>query len=322
VKKLAIVVALWGLLAASPVQAKTFIGVLWPMFGPLPAPGLVELVAELKTMPDVEVRTYLHQEWPSLVDDLDRQPPGTRTLVVGYSLGANATAFVANKAKYIDAIVALQPSMLSWNPPVTGKFGRMIEIYDPNPLLTFGGMGSKKLTGANIEYITNDDSHPGAQFSSQFRNVVKGEVATLAAADRVEVAQAATPRPLALAQLDRSENLQAAAAPPTSRQRDAADTNRLGMTPTEMPQPPAPAPAPVALEQVAPESVAFLDAVTNAVNSGDLSGPRELTRAAMMDYAKRVYGGVLDVSRQAAFDSHPPAGDAVIAAAFSSSGSL
>ena len=55
------------------------------------------------------------------------------------------------------------------------------------------------------------------------------------------------------------------------------------MTPTEMPQPPAP--APVALEQVAPESVAFLDAVTNAVNSGDLSGPRELTRAAMMDYA-------------------------------------
>ena len=89
--------------------------------------------------------------------------------------------------------------MLSWNPPVTGKFGRMIEIYDPNPLLTFGGMGSKKLTGANIEYITNDDSHPGAQFSSQFRNAVKGEVATLAAADRVEVAQAATPRPLALA---------------------------------------------------------------------------------------------------------------------------
>ena len=37
------------------------------MFGPLPAIGLVELVAELKTMPDVEVETYVHQAWPSLV---------------------------------------------------------------------------------------------------------------------------------------------------------------------------------------------------------------------------------------------------------------
>ncbi|MGA8356798.1 MAG: hypothetical protein WB772_05525, partial [Xanthobacteraceae bacterium] len=63
-KKLAIAVALCGLLIGTPVQAKTFVGVLWPMFGPLPAIGLVELVAELKTMPDVEVETYVHQAWP------------------------------------------------------------------------------------------------------------------------------------------------------------------------------------------------------------------------------------------------------------------
>ncbi|MGC2132180.1 MAG: hypothetical protein WA661_02875, partial [Xanthobacteraceae bacterium] len=60
-KKLAIAVALCGLLIGTPVRAKTFVGVLWPMFGPLPAIGLVELVAELKTMPDVEVETYVHQ---------------------------------------------------------------------------------------------------------------------------------------------------------------------------------------------------------------------------------------------------------------------
>ena len=95
------------------------------MFGPLPAPGLVELVAELRKMPDVEVRTYLHQSWPALVEDIDRQPPGTHTVVVGYSLGANSSVFVANKAKYVDLIVALQPSMFSWNPGVTGNVGRM-----------------------------------------------------------------------------------------------------------------------------------------------------------------------------------------------------
>src|SRR5277367_1808937 len=144
VKKLSLALALCGSLACSPVHAKTFVAVLWPMFGPLPAIGLVELVAELKTMPDVEVETYLHQEWPALVEDLGRQEPGTHTFVIGYSLGANATAFVANKSKYIDLIIALQPSMLSWNPPVTGKVGRMIEVYNPNPWMTFGGMGSKR----------------------------------------------------------------------------------------------------------------------------------------------------------------------------------
>ncbi|MGC2076104.1 MAG: hypothetical protein WA728_08755 [Xanthobacteraceae bacterium] len=180
-KKRSIALALCGSLVCSPVYAKTFVGVLWPMFGPTAAPGLVELVAELKMMPDVEVRTYLHQSWPSLVEDIDQQPSGTHTVVVGYSLGANSSVFVANKAKYVDLIIALQPSMLSWNPPVTGSVGRMIEIYNPNPWMTFGGMGSKKLSGPNIEYIANNDSHPGAQFNSEFRRLVKTEVAKFSA---------------------------------------------------------------------------------------------------------------------------------------------
>jgi hypothetical protein len=181
VKKQSVAFALCVSLVCSPVYAKTFVGVLWPMFGPAFAPGLVELVAELKMMPDVEVRTYLHQSWPYLVQDIDHQTPGTRTVVVGYSLGANSSVFVANKAKYVDLIVALQPSMFSWNPSVTGNVGRMIEIYNPNPSMTFGGMGSNKLVGPNIEYIANNDSHPGAQFNPVFRNLVKTEVAKLSA---------------------------------------------------------------------------------------------------------------------------------------------
>jgi hypothetical protein len=180
-KKRSVALALCASFVCSPVYAKAFVGVLWPMFGPLPAPGLAELVAELRMMPDVEVRTYLHQSWPALVEDINQQPPGTHTIVVGYSLGANSSVFVANKAKYVDLIVALQPSMFSWNPSVTGKVGRMVEIYNPNPLMTFGGMGSNKLVGPNIEYIANNDSHPGAQFNSEFHGLVKTEVARLAA---------------------------------------------------------------------------------------------------------------------------------------------
>ena len=162
-KKRSIALALCCSLVASPVWAKTFVGVLYPFLGPMAAIGLVELAGELKAIPDVEVATYLHQSWPYLVNDIDHQPSGTHTVVVGYSLGANSSVFVANKVKHVDLIVALQPSMFSWNPSVTGNVGRMIEIYNPNPAMTFGGMGSNKLVGPNIEYIANNDSHPGAQ---------------------------------------------------------------------------------------------------------------------------------------------------------------
>jgi hypothetical protein len=116
------------------------------------------------------------------------------TLVVGYSLGANATVFVANKVDHIDSIIALQPSMLSWNPDLTGKVGRIVEIYNPKPEETLGGMGSKKLVGDNIEYIANNDSHMGTQFNSDFRDLVKNEIARLSSLDDRSTAQAALPQ--------------------------------------------------------------------------------------------------------------------------------
>jgi hypothetical protein len=200
--KRSIALALCCCLICSPAAAKTFVAVLWPMFGPIAAPGLVELVAELKELPNVEVATYLHQSWPSLVEDINHQPQGTRIVVVGYSLGANATVFVANNANYVDSIIALQPSMFSWNPSVTGKVGRLIEIYNPNPVMTFGGMGSKKLVGENIEYIANNDSHPGAQYNAEFRSLVKSEIARLSTEAELDSA-GAEPRGL-----DPSDQLQ------------------------------------------------------------------------------------------------------------------
>jgi hypothetical protein len=180
-KKWSIALALCCSLVCSPCRAGTFIGVLWPLFGPLAAPGLTEFVAELQTIPDVEVETYLHSSWSSLVDDINRQPEGTHILVIGYSLGANNAVLVANNTNYIDSIIALQPSIFTHKTPLTGRVGRIVEIYDPNPLMTFGGMGSQKLEGPNIEYITNSDSHIGAPYSSQFRDLVRSEIARLAA---------------------------------------------------------------------------------------------------------------------------------------------
>jgi hypothetical protein len=229
VKKRSIVLALCCLLVCSPASAKTkpFVGVLWPMFGPFLAVGLVELVAELKLRPDIEVRTYLHQNWPTLVEDLNNLPKETRTLVVGYSLGANSTVFVANKVDYIDSIIALQPSMLSWNPELKGKVGRIVEIYNPKPEETLGGMGSKKLVGDNIEYIVNNDSHMGTQFGSDFRDLVKSEIVRLSALDDRNTEQAALPPPPAPpTPIAASDPVQRSAEPQTDPQNGATAADK------------------------------------------------------------------------------------------------
>ena len=316
-KRLLLALVLWTSAFSTPVFAKTFVGVLWPMFGPLPAIGLVELVAELKMLPDVEVNTYLHQNWPQLVDDLERQPPGTRTVVVGYSLGANSTVFVANKTKYIDVIIALQPSMLSWNPEVTGRVGRMIEVYNPNPSETFGGMGSKKLIGPNIEYIANNDSHPGAQFSSEFRDLVKSEIARVSAESAVVTAQAPAQTPaqnpaqnpasvtpaLAYAETRTPAQVPGRKAPITAQGAAREMTAEIPL-PTPKParatpptklaaaEPASPTPRQKTERQETPrpaDAIALLDAITSSVDSGNLFAQRPLTSADMMDYAKRNY---------------------------------
>ena len=295
-KKLATAIALCCSLICSPVHAKTFVGVLWPMFGPVPAIGLVELVAELKLMPDVEVSTYLHQSWPSLVEDIDRQAQGTHTIVIGYSLGANSSVFVGNSAKYVDLIIALQPSMLSWNPPVTGKVGRIIEIYNPNPWMTFGGMGSKKLIGENIEYIANYDSHPGAQFNSEFRNLVRSEIAKFTSKDRLEIPQAAVSRPNKPAQLPQSARLKPAEERETHQQRGLTAKDHIQVAQTEMPKLPKRAPPEHVAEEPPKrqygELTTFLDALSGSVNSGDVFVQRRLTTADLKDYAERTYHGL------------------------------
>ena len=259
-KKRSIALALCCCLVCSPAWAKTFVGVLYPLFGPVAAIGLVELVAELKAMPDVEVATYLHQSWPSLVDDINRQPRGTHILIVGYSLGANNAVLVANNTNHVDTIIALQPSMFTSNPSVTGNVGRIIEIYNPNPWMTFGGMGSQKLVGPNIEYVVNNDSHPGAQFNSEFHDLVKSEIARLSAEDDLHTAQAKTPKP--------SHLIKAAKAP---------ESPKLEVVKEERPE-----------RQVTTETT-FTDALSNSVNSGDFSVQRRLTVTDMKDYVKRNY---------------------------------
>jgi hypothetical protein len=302
VKKRSIALALCCSLVASPVWAKTFVGVLYPLFGPMAAIGLVELAGELKAMPDVEVATYLHQSWKALVDDINRQPKGTHILIVGYSLGANNAILVANNTSYVDSIIALQPSMLTSQEGLTGKVGKIIEIYNPNPWMTFGGMGSQRLEAPNIEYIANNDTHPGAQFNEQFRSVVKNELARLAAQDNLQTAQAkmakssplaklsppkdAKSTALAFASTDSPKHEQPKPAPTKSAQTKLEPTSQQQNAPAVFAD--VPKPQPIFADATKSQPV-FADAFLTSANAGNLFVQRTLTISDMKEYVKRNY---------------------------------
>jgi hypothetical protein len=264
--------------------------------------GLVQLADELKTMPDVEVTTYLHQSWKALVDDINRQPKGTRILIVGYSLGANNAVLVANNTSYVDSIIALQPSMLTSQESLTGKVGKIIEIYNPNRWMTFGGMGSQKLDAPNIEYIVNNDTHPGAQFSEQFRSVVKSELARLSAQDNLQTVQAKALKPSQLSKQSPPKDVKSSTAlafattdapkhePPRREQSKLAQTKaepgQQQKAPAVFAQ--APKPQPVLADAPRPQPVSA-DAFLTSASAGNLFVQRTLTISDMKEYVKRSY---------------------------------
>src|SRR5271169_880028 len=171
--------------------------------------------------------------------------------------------------------------------------------------MTFGGMGSKKLVGdnINIQYIANNDSHPGAQFNLDFRNLVKSEIGKFTAADRLEAAQAQMPAPLAYAEPPRSAMPEVAEKRPKPQLTDSSQKDLKQRTPAakdhpqiaqaEMPKVPEPSTleydADGPTKQQQRDLAAFLDGLSGSVSSGDLSAQRQLTVGDMQDYAKRTY---------------------------------
>jgi hypothetical protein len=160
-------------------------------------------------------------------------------------LGANNAVLVANNTNYIDSIIALQPSMFTTNTSLTGNVGRIVEIYNPNPWMTFGGMGSQKLVGPNIEYVTNNDSHLGAPFSSEFRNLVKSEIVRLSAEPVPDTAQAKMPK-----------------APPPAKLAKPPETSKLEVVKEERRQ------------HLLQAQTVHVDAFPSLVNSGNSAVPR------------------------------------------------
>src|SRR5690242_7363567 len=167
--------------------------------------------------------------------------------------------------------------------------------------MTFGGMGSQKLDAPNIEYIVNNDSHPGAQFNEQFRSVVKSELARLSAQDSSQTAQAKAFKRSQLSKQSPPKDVKSTALafattdPPKHEplRHDQPKPAQTKVEPGQQQKAPAvfaqaPKPQPVLADGPRPQPVSA-DAFLTSANPGNLFVQRTLTISDMKEYVKRSY---------------------------------
>ena len=100
--------------------------------------------------------------------------------MIGYSLGANNSTYVAKNVKHVDELIAIQASVWGRATAVGENVDRVIEIYNPKFWRTVG-LGAKRLVSIHISYVTNSDSHFYADEDPEVHKFIFNEVKKLAA---------------------------------------------------------------------------------------------------------------------------------------------
>jgi dienelactone hydrolase len=112
-KLISLIVTLGVCLAlATDAWAKTFVVLLEGLGGRHTSRGIHSLQKKLTAIPNTIVPAPIAQHsWRSAVQLIEKQELGTKIVVVGYSLGANNSTYVARSVKHVDGLIAIQPSV-------------------------------------------------------------------------------------------------------------------------------------------------------------------------------------------------------------------
>jgi hypothetical protein len=168
------------LVLAPFAHAETLVVLLEGLGGRISSPGIVSLQEELSVIPNTRVALPLAQHnWRDAVKLIKQQRPETKIVLIGYSLGANNSTYVAKNVKHVDELIAIQASV--WGPAkaLEGNVDKAIEIYNPKFWRT-AGLGARRLGGIHFSYIANRDSHFYADDDPNVHNFVFNEVIKLA----------------------------------------------------------------------------------------------------------------------------------------------
>jgi Cache 3/Cache 2 fusion domain len=168
------------LVLATFAHAETLVVLLEGLGGRISSPGIISLQEELSVIPNTIVALPLAQHnWRDAVKLIKQQRPETKIVLIGYSLGANNSTYIAKNVKHVDELIAIQASV--WGPATTleENVNKAIEIYNPRFWRT-AGLGAKRLVGIHFSYIANSDSHFYADDDPDVHNFVFNEVRKLA----------------------------------------------------------------------------------------------------------------------------------------------
>ena len=165
---------------ATGVRAETLVVLLEGLGGRLTSPGIVSLHDELAVIPNTIVPTPIAQhKWRYAVQLIEQQEPATKIVVIGYSLGANNSTYIAKSVKHLDELIAIQASLWGQSAAIGENVNKAIEIYNPKFWRT-AGLGAKRLVGLHFSYMTNNDSHTYADNDPRVHQFVFNEVKTIA----------------------------------------------------------------------------------------------------------------------------------------------
>lgn len=165
---------------ATGARSETLVVLLEGLGGRLTSPGIVSLHEELAVIPNTIVPTpFAQHKWRYAVQLIEEQEPATKIVVIGYSLGANNSTYIAKSVKHVDELIAIQASLWGQSAAIGENVNKAIEIYNPKFWRT-AGLGAKRLVGLHFSYMTNNDSHTYADNDPRVHQFVFNEVKTIA----------------------------------------------------------------------------------------------------------------------------------------------
>jgi hypothetical protein len=120
--------------------------------------GIDKLAGSLQEMsPRLHVSTYEWERHRQVANDIRKLPPDTPVILIGYSLGANATTWISNAVapRAINLIVAYDPSVKA-KVERAGSNVRRVLLYHNNSLEPYG---HARIPGPQVEITETRNSH-------------------------------------------------------------------------------------------------------------------------------------------------------------------
>lgn len=154
----------------TPADAAARIYVMLGQGGAATSLGMIGMAHQLAGIPGATVTIHHWEHYDAIAADIRRQPKGVPIILVGYSLGAGMTTYIASKvpSHRIALAVAYDPSV--WAPPLPAgaNIARLICFKNDNVWNIYGRAG---IAGRQVETVHVNEGHMMVPFDSALHRI-------------------------------------------------------------------------------------------------------------------------------------------------------